>query len=194
MTGGFMRRILIVGIIWLFSAAVGWAQQQSGELQGFYQRINSFDMKYGGGPTPYDIKGQAFNGLGYGFVFNISDKFGLYQQMGFFFSGVGQGGIDIKLITEFQGMQLTKTKGRVDLFARGGVGFSRYVFNRNSVFYSMAFQYGGGIEIQLKQGIFMLIEVTGISMGVPDVTGYDFPDRTKWNTSLVIGPGIAIHF
>jgi hypothetical protein len=187
-----MKRLLMAIVIWVGSAGFCLAQQASGgEMQGFYQRVQSFTFR--DPAIGLDISGQTFNGGGFGFVFNITEKFALYQQTGFF-GGVGQDGLNIRLITEFQGMQMTKHTGRADFFVKGGVGFARYVFSGalSGVNYNMAFQYGGGTEIKLKPSLYLLIEVTGLSMTVPNLT--DSQDRSKWNTSFLIGPGISIHF
>jgi len=192
-----MRRYGIVLAVWLCGTGVCLAQQgPQGELQGFYQRIQTFKMRSGGGEGSYFADyNKATNGGGFGFVYNITDRFGMYQQTGFL-GGAKDQDLTMRLITEFQGMRVTKNAKGIDFFAKGGVGFARYVLQQSGsqlgVYYNVAFQYGGGAEIDIGRGMFLLLEVTGLSMGVPEL--YFTDDRSKWCNTLMITPGIAIRF
>ena len=62
-----MKRYGIVVAMWLCGAGVCLAQQgPGGEMQGFYQRIQTFKMR-SGGPIFEDYD-KATNGGGFGFV------------------------------------------------------------------------------------------------------------------------------
>ena len=65
-----MRRYGIVLAMWLCGTGVCLAQQgPQGELQGFYQRIQTFKMRSGGDVfADYD---KATNGGGFGFVYGF---------------------------------------------------------------------------------------------------------------------------
>jgi hypothetical protein len=190
-----MKRLLMVMVIWIGCAGVCLAQQQSGELQGFFGRWQPFHYK---DPSlGIDMSGKAFTGGGFGMLLNVTEKFGIYQQTGFF-GGVSDNGNSFSLITEFQGMQASKRKDRIDFFAKVGLGFARYVVNlpafgvQQYPSYNFALQYGGGTEIKLKPGLYLLIEVTAITSRLPNLTGAD--GRSTWNTGIQIGPGISLHF
>jgi len=184
-----MKRYGIVVAMWLCGAGVCLAQQgPGGEMQLFYQRIQTFKMR-SGGPIFADYD-KATNGLGFGFVYNITEKFAMFQQTGFF-SGVEDSGYKMRMITEFQGVQLTKRTGAIDFYVKGGVGFARYVIE-NGVSYSVAFQYGVGTEIKIGRGLYLVVEATRLSMGVPEL--YYTEDRSKWCNTFLLTSGIAIRF
>lgn len=187
-----MRRYGIILAMWLCGTGVCLAQQgPQGELQGFYQRIQTFKMQ-SGGPVFADYD-KATNGGGFGFVYNVTDKFGIFQQTGFLGGAKDElSGLTMRMITEFQGMQVTKRAKGIDFYAKAGVGFSRYVIENSGVWYSLAFQYGGGAEINIGRGLYLVLEATGLSMGVPEL--YYTDDRSGWCNTLMITPGIAIRF
>jgi hypothetical protein len=196
-----MKRILMIAVVWLGSAGFCLAQDSSGELYGFYQRFMNFkvDTNIPGAPKI----DQALNGGGFGYLQSLSNKVGIYFQLGFF-GGAKLSEINIKPITEFQGLQFTKRTGRADFYGKAGVGFARYVIQAGGsdldVAYKMAFQYGVGTELKLGNGLYLLLEGTGVSMGVPaDVASYYLyggvaEGRTGWNTGLMLTTGIAIRF
>lgn len=187
-----MRRYGMVLAMWLCGTGVCLAQQgPSGELQGFYQRIQTFKMRSGG--DLFADYNKATNGGGFGFAYNITDRFGIYQQMAFL-GGAKDEAYDItmRMITEFQGMQVTKRYDKIDFYAKGGLGFVRYSV-QNSGESKMAFQYGGGAEIKVgNSGMYLILELTRLSMGVPQFFFTD--DRSKWCNTFLISPGIAIRF
>jgi hypothetical protein len=186
-----MKRFLIVAI-WLFGCGVCLAQDTKQEIQGLYQRIQGFTYN-SGDPNIFDIEGAATNGGGYAFIYQITEKFGLYQQMGFF-GGASQNGFNIRLITEFQGFRISKTKGPFDLYLKGGPGFTHYVFSGNFQGSATGFavNYGGGTEVKMKEGLYLVLEATRVTMRVPNLTNID--GRTGWDNSWLLSTGIAIHF
>ena len=188
-----MRRYGIVLAMWLCGTGVCLAQQgPQGELQGFYQRIQTFKMRSGG--DVFADYNKATNGAGFGFVYNITDRFGMFQQTGFLGGAKDElsGLPPMRMITEFQGVQVTKRFHAIDLYAKGGVGFVRYVMENQGVWYNVAFQYGGGAEISIGRGMYLVLEATRLSMGVPEL--YYTDDRSKWCNTFLISPGIAIRF
>ncbi len=185
-----MKRYGIVVAMWLCGAGVCLAQQgPGGELQGFYQRMQTFKMRSGG--DVFSNVDNATNGGGFGFLYNVTEKFSIYQQTGFL-GGAEDSGYKMRMITEFQGVQLTKRTNAIDFYAKGGVGFNRYVIENLNVWYKMAFQYGGGAEIKVGNGMYLILEATRVSMGVPEF--YLTDDRSKWCNTFLLNSGIAIRF
>jgi hypothetical protein len=114
-----------------------------------------------------------------------------------FFGGADLAGVKIKPILNFQGMQIYKRTGKVDFYGKAGVGFARYVIQAGGqdlgVAYKMALQYGGGTELLLKNGLYLIIEGTGVTMGVP-ADSFVYNPPSGWNTSVMLTTGIAIRF
>jgi hypothetical protein len=186
-----MKRYGIVVAMWLCGAGVCLAQQgPGGELQGYYQRIQTFKMRSGG--DVFSNVDNATNGGGFGFLYNVTDRFGIYQQMGFFGGAKDElSGITMRMITEFQGVQLTKRTNAVDFYVKGGLGFTRYTIQEGGDS-KMAFQYGGGAEIKIDNSMYIILDITRVSMGVPQF--YYTDDRSKWCNTFQFGTGIAIRF
>jgi hypothetical protein len=160
-------------------------------MQGFYQRIQTFKMRSGG--AIFENYDKATNGGGFGFVYNITEKFAMFQQTGFLGGPKDEPtGLTMRMITEFQGMQLTKRTNAIDFYVKGGIGFARYVIENSGVSYNVAFQYGGGTEIKVGRGLYLVLEATGLSMGVPEL--YYTDDRSKWCNTLMFTSGVAIRF
>ncbi len=190
-----MKKLLMLAV-WLAGAGSCLAQDQSAELQLFYQRFQGFDFNAGTffGTPIFDVHGANPNGGGFGFVYNLNPKFGFFQQTGFF-QGVEQNGLNLRIINETQGLRVMKPTKKFDLYAKGGLGFNHYVFNQSgnsSVFYGMAFIYGGGTEARLSEGLFLILEADYVTMSLPNITGA--PDRSKWDNALLLTTGIAIRF
>ncbi|MGA2262368.1 MAG: hypothetical protein ABSH28_13150 [Acidobacteriota bacterium] len=186
-----MKRFLIVAI-WLCGSGICLAQDTKQEIQGLYQRIQGFTFN-SGDPSIFDIEKANTNGGGYAIIYNITEKFGLFQQMGFF-GGASQNGFNMRLITELQGFKVTKTKGPFDFYAKGGLGAVIWSFSGNftGTQGGFAVNYGGGTEIKVKEGLYWVLEATRLTAHMPNLTG--LPGRTGWNSSWLLGTGIAVHF
>jgi hypothetical protein len=188
-----MKRLIVVAIL-IWGSGSCLAQDIKQEIQGVYFRIQGFNYNSGGGDyAVFNVDSAAINGGGYAFVYHITDKFGLFQQMGFF-GGPTSNGYKLKLITEFQGMEITKKYDRFDLYAKGGIGFTRYIFTGNYVFSNLALLYTGGIKIPVKEGLALVFEGGRITQGLPRLDYYEYDDRTKWDHSWHLSTGIAIQF
>ena len=184
-----MKRLTIAAVLLWFSGIC--AAQDRGEIQGLYLRIQGFT--FNSGSSNFDIENASTNGGGYVYVQHITDKFGLFQQMGFF-GGAEQNGIKLRLLTEFQGMRVNKKAGPLLLYAKGGLGFTRYSFSGalSGGSYHFALNYGGGTEIKVKEGLGLVLEATRLTMGLPNLTGLE--NRSKWDNSWQLATGIAFHF
>lgn len=185
-----MKRLMIA-VFLLWGSGSCLAQDTRGEIQGLYFRIQGFN--FNSGSPIFNVDSVAINGGGYGVVYHITDKFGLFQQMGFF-GGPEQNGLKIKLITEFQGMMVTKKAGNFDFYAKGGLGFTRYVFSGalSGADGALALLYGGGVKVPVKEGLKLVFEADRITQGLPNLT--DLPGRSKWDHSWHLATGIAFQF
>ncbi len=188
-----MKRFAIV-LVLLFGTHVCLAQDSSGEIQGFYQRIQPFT--FNSGSDSFNIQKAGVNGFGYAIGYNVSDKFALFQQMGFHL-GVEQNGFRMRMITELQGMKIKTQKGPFDLYAKGGLGVMYYTFSGNfgsgGGSAKFALNYGGGTEIQVGEGLFLVLEATRLTAGMPQLVP-DPSDRSKWVNAWMFTTGFAIHF
>ncbi len=188
-----MKQLTIVAVL-LWGNGLCMAQDAKQEIQGVYLRIQGFTFN-SGDPTVFDVEGASINGGGYAYIYHITDRFGLYQQMGFM-GGPEQNGLKVKLLTEFQGFHVSKAKGPFLLYAKGGLGFTRYVFSGalSGVDSHFALNYGGGVEIQMKEGLNFLVEATRLTMGLPPLLPIALPGRNGWANCWQLATGIAIHF
>lgn len=173
-------------------SAAGICRAQSGELQVFYLRAQGFDFR--SGSAAFDIRGARLNGGGFGLSYNVTEWMALWSQAGFF-SGVRQGDIRMNMISQLQGVALSRGRGAFRAFVKGGTGFARYVFEQpglTSVSYGQAFSYGGGIQIGFTPSFFFVLEAAQLAVGLPNLTGV--PGRDKWDSTPLITTGLAIHF
>lgn len=189
-----IQRIVVLFFCWLAFSGLSLAQSSpQGEIQLYYQSVQGFDFDSG---TPlFSISDEDFQGGGFGFVYNLNSWFGLWSQSTFF-GGVEQNEISLKLINQMQGVKLTaRDLGPINLFGKGGMGFTRFVFETptfETVRFGTSFNFGGGIEYVLKEGLLLIVEGTQMSMSLPDISG--LPDRDKWDSNLLVTVGIAFQF
>jgi len=183
-----MKKWMIVAVM-MFGTEVCLAQDSGGEFQGFYQRVQSFN--FNSGDPIFNVQNGNTNGGGFGFVYNITPVFSLFQQTSFF-GGFEQSGLKMRLITEAQGVRLSKGTDAILFYAKGGVGFNRYVLENLGIDYGTAFILGGGAEIRMTEGLYLLLEATNLTMGLPNLT--NLPGRSKWDNALLFTTGIAIRF
>ena len=52
--------------------------------------------------------------------------------------------------------------------------------------------YGGGTEVKMKEGLYLVLEASRLTMRVPNLT--NLPGRTGWDNSWLLSTGIAVHF
>jgi hypothetical protein len=185
-----MNRLVVIAFLLAWSG-VCLAQGSKGELQGVYLRIQDFN--FNSGSPSFNIENAKINGGGYGFVYHITKAFGFYQQMGFM-EGVEQNGFKMRLVTELQGMQLGANLGPLVLYIKGGLGFARYVFSGTleGADYGFAANYGGGTQIRVKRGLYLLFEATRLDLSLPNLT--NAPGRSTWDHPWQFATGIAIHY
>jgi hypothetical protein len=192
-----MKRLLIVVAVLFFVGNVCLAQPDHSdvEFQGFYQRIQGFD--FDSGAPGFNFEDEGFNGGGFGIVYNVSHWLGIFSQTSFL-AGVEQSGIKLRFINQTQGAKVTK-RGligeSVNVFAKGGIGFVRHVFDvfgQQSVDYGTSFTGGGGTEIKLQEGMWLMLDLSRTSFGLPQLT--ISPNRDKWDSSWAITTGVSFQF
>jgi hypothetical protein len=185
-----MKRLMIAAIL-LWGSGSCLAQEGSTEVQGLYYRLQGFNFNAGEGY--FNIQGASGNGGGYVLVRHFTEKFGMFQQLGFM-GGPQNNGYKVRLMTEFQGFQFSRGKGPFQVYAKGGLGFTRYMFagGFSGSASNFAMNYGGGAQIKVKEGLGLVFEATRVTMRLPNLTGAS--DRSKWANSWQFATGIAIHF
>lgn len=188
-----MKKFLRIVVVWSFCSLILAQDAPSGQLEVFYQRVQGFDF-FSGDPG-FDIQDQNFNGGGFGFVFSLNDWLGFFSETGLY-GGVEQGSLKMKLINQAQGVRVTAREvGPVNFYARGGIGFARYVFETpafETVRYGMSLIYGGGVEIPLMEGLLLKLDGSRVTQSLPQITSV--PDRDKWDSNFILTTGIAFQF
>ena len=160
------------------------------EFQGFYHRVQGFDIEDAPG---FSFEGEGFNGGGFGFVYNVNPYFGIFSQTSFL-GGVEQSGLSLKFINQAQGVKLTKRSDAINVFGKGGVGFVRHVFEiggQEFVDYGTSFVLGGGTEIKLQEGMFLLLDFSRYITGLPRVS---LAQEDGWDSTWMITTGISFQF
>ncbi len=195
-----MKRFVAVAFVLLFTGTLLQAQPEFSEVefQGYYQRVQGFTF------SPTGVQGfdfpdsEGFNGGGFGINYNLNHWFGIFSNTSFL-GGVEQNDLQMKIINQVQGAKITKRGfGPANFYAKGGVGFMRYVFSSGgqdlAIRYSTSFVYGGGTEIKFKEGMWLVLDLSRLSLGLPNLTGFDFEGRDKWDSSYVITTGVMFSF
>jgi hypothetical protein len=193
-----MKRLLIALIAVGLAAGVCLAQPEYSEMemQAFYQRVQGFDFR--SGVQGFEFQDAGFNGAGFGFVYNFKHYVGLFQQTSFL-GGVEQSGVKLRMINATQGIKLTKrglANEKLNLYTKAGIGYVYHIFSvagQETGDSNMSFSYGGGAEIKMKEGIWLLLDGSRMAMGLPQLTSYE-PDRDKWDSSWVFTTGISFQF
>ncbi len=183
-----MRYLLAIFII--FCSAVCAIAQTSTEIYGFYQDYRNFSFQIGGGSV-FDVPEIKMSGGGFGFVQNLAPWFAIWNQFAFY--GAVEQLFRIQVLNELQGIRFqTQQYGPLQLYAKGGVGFSRYGIESLGSSYHVSFSYGGGAQIWLNDWLGAVLDGSHVIMGLPNLT--DLPDREKWDSGLAFTAGLAVRF
>jgi hypothetical protein len=186
-------RLFITVVVLSLAGSLCMAQDEFSEVefQGFYQRVQGFDFQ---GVQGFEFQNKGFNGGGFGFVYNLKPSFGIFSQTSFL-AGVEQSDVKLRFINQAQGVKLTKRSEKINVFGKGGVGFIRHVFDfggQQSVDYGTSFVFGGGTEIKLQEGMWLMLDLSRNIMGLPQLT-ID-PNRDKWDSNWIITTGVSFQF
>jgi len=188
-----MRWFMTAAVVLSLAGTLCLAQDEFSEVefQGFYQRVQGFDFE---GVQGFEFQDKGFNGGGFGFVYNLKPFFGIFSQTSFL-AGVEQSGVKLRFINQAQGVKLTKRSDKINVFGKGGVGFVRHVLDfggQEGVDYGTSFVFGGGTEIKLQEGMWLMLDFSRYITGLPRLT--NFEDRDSWDSSWLITTGISFQF
>ncbi|RPJ59939.1 MAG: hypothetical protein EHM23_12210 [Acidobacteria bacterium] len=186
-------RLFITVVVLSLAGSLCLAQDEFSEVEfsGFYQRVQGFDFQ---GVQGFEFESEAFNGGGFGFVYNLNPFFGIFSQTSFL-GGVEQSNVKLRFINQAQGVKLTKRSDKINVFGKGGIGFVRHVFDfsgQESVDYGTSFLLGGGTEIKIQEGMWLMLDLSRNVMGLPQLTIN--PDRDKWDSNWIITTGVSFQF
>ncbi len=186
-------RLLITVVVLSLAGSLCLAQQEFSEVefQGYYQRVQGFDFQ---GVQGFEFQDKGFNGGGFGFVYNLNPFFGIFSQTSFL-GGVEQSGLRLRFINQAQGVKLTKRSDKINVFGKGGVTIVHHVFDfggQESGDTTMGFLFGGGTEIKLQEGMWLMLDLSRNIMGLPQLTLDN--NRDKWDSNWIITTGISFQF
>lgn len=113
-----------------------------------------------------------------------------------FFGAVQDPNIKIRILNNLQGIRYqTKEYGPLRLYAKGGLGFSRYsmdIAGNSAGDTKFSLAYGGGAHVWMHKNFGLVFDVTHVVMGLPNLT--DTSDREKWDSGLTYTTGLTIRF
>ena len=189
-----MRRLFLFLLVVFAGSSLAYAQGPSGEFRLYYQTIRDFN--YRTGLPDFEFQGDSFHGGGFGFVYDLNPRLGIYSDTAFL-RGPEAGGIKLNLINQVQGIKLTARElGPLNVYAKGGIGFARYIFSASGsdlgVYWQSNFDLAGGVDFEINDGFYFYIEAKRMVMSLPRLTNVE--DRDKWNGSLGLATGIAFRF
>lgn len=188
-----MRKLILLIMVVLVVGVSLHGQTPQGEFRGYFQNVSNFDFQ--SGSPSFDISGEGFNGGGFGFVFNLNDWLGFFTETNFL-TGVEQGSLSLKLINQSQGIKVTARElGPVNVYAKGGIGFSRFLFDTGSgetIRYQTGFSTGGGVDFRISDPMAFFVEGNLLTFSLPNITNVS--DRDKWDSSLGTSVGVAFFF
>lgn len=169
------------------------AQEQSTEIQGYYQAYRNFSYKTG--ISEIDIPETNLSGGGFTVAQNLAPWFAFWTQLTFYGSAE-QPLHKVRIINNLQGMRWqTKLYGPLQLYAKGGLGFSHYsmdVAGSSLGEYKFSLAYGGGAFIWATDHFGIVLDATHTSSGVPNLT--DLSGRDSWDSGLTLASGLAVRF
>lgn len=184
--------ILLAAIV-LFGSISAQAQEQSTEIQGFYQTYRNFSFKTG--VDELDIPETNLNGGGFAIAQNLAPWFALWTQLTFYGSAE-QTYNKVRIINNLQGLRWhTKLYGPLQLYVKGGLGFTHYSMDvAGSSFgeYKFSLAYGGGAFIWATDHFGIVLDATHTSSGIPNLT--DISGRDTWDSGLTLASGLAVRF
>ncbi len=191
---------LLSGALGVFLVAVFWggpvtarAQEQSTEIQGFYQTYRDFSFETGF--SDIDIPATSLSGGGFTIAQNLAPWFALWTQLSFYGSAETTNH-RVRIINNLQGLRWqTRRYGPLQLYAKGGAGFSHYsmdIAGSGYGEYKLSVAYGGGAFLWANEHFGLVLDATHTTSGMPNLTDAD--DRDKWDSGLTLATGLAIRF
>jgi hypothetical protein len=183
----------IVFLSILLLAAINSFAEGDTEITGYYQQYRNFSFKTG--VSSADFSADKLKGVGFSVAQNIAPWFALWTQLSVF-GTLDQTDKSVRIINNLEGVRYqTKLYGPFRLYAKGGLGFSYYSFNIQGTGLSGAkfsAAYGGGTDIWLNKHFGLVLDVTQVLMGLPNLT--DLSGRESWDSGLAYTTGLTLRF
>jgi hypothetical protein len=190
------KYLLLITAI-LCGTAYAPAQEQSTEIQGFYQTYKDFSFKVGEGYELLDIPNTRLGGGGFTIAQNLASWFAVFSQTTFYGSVEGTY-LKARVINNLEGLRWqTKRHGPLQAYVKAGLGFSHisldYVSGED-IGGEIKFSYslGGGAFIWMSDNFGLVFDASHTAMGMPNLA--DLPGRDKWDSGLTLTTGLAIRF
>jgi hypothetical protein len=185
------KNILFLFIL-MFAAINSFAEGDT-EVTGFYQQYRNFSFKTG--YSDLDFSAAKLKGVGFSVAQNIEPWFALWTQLSIY-GTLEQQDKSVRVINNLQGVRYqTKLHGPFRFYAKGGLGFTYYSFNLQGTGISGAkfsAAYGGGMDIWLNKHFGLVLDVTQVLMGLPNLT--DLSGRESWDSGLTYTTGLTVRF
>jgi hypothetical protein len=186
-----LKSMLFLFIL-MFAAVNSFAEGDT-EITGYYQQYRNFSFKTG--IDQADFSADKLKGVGFNVAQNIAPWFALWTQLSIY-GTLEQPDKSVRIINNLQGIRYqTKMHGPFRFYAKGGLGFSYYSFNIAGTGLSGAkfsAAYGGGTDIWLHKNIGLVLDVTQVLMGLPNLT--DLSGRESWDSGLTYTTGLTVRF
>jgi hypothetical protein len=160
------------------------------EITGYYQQYRDFSFKTG--YSSYDFPATQLKGGGFNVARNLAPWFAMWTQFSFFGSVSQLSGLNLQVIHNLEGVRWqTKQRGPFRLYVKGGMGFANYRFDSFSNT-KLSLAYGGGVQIWAAKWMGITLDLSHVTMGLPNLT--DMDSREKWDSGLTFTPGLTIRF
>ena len=188
---GFISALLLLAAL----APCALAQDRT-EVYGFFEAYRNFDYKTGG-PLYPAIREAEMNGGGGGIAYQYAPWFALWTQLSFYGTTETEE-LGARIINNLQGVRYqTPQYGPFVFYGKGGLGFSNYNITEKlygNTFGATKFSagYAGGLQIWLTDNFGLMLELSHLLMGVPNLT--DEQGRDRWDSGLSAKTGLAVRF
>lgn len=187
-------RIVLVCSMLIASAIPGLAEGET-EITGYYQQYRDFSFNLGAGYQADSFSADKLRGGGFTVAQNIADWFAVWTQLSVF-GTLEQGDKSVRVINNLQGIRYqTKLHGPFRFYVKGGMGFSYYSFDFAGYGVSgtkFSAAYGGGTDIWLHKNFGIVLDVSQVFAGLPNLT--DVSGRDKWDSGLAYTTGLTVRF
>jgi hypothetical protein len=185
-------KLLLVLSIFIFPAINSFAEGNT-EITGFYQQYRDFSFKTG--ISSLDISADKLKGGGFTIAQNIAPWFAVWTQLSVF-GTLEQTNNSVRVINNLEGIRYqTKLHGPFRFYVKGGMGFSNYSLNLSGYQTSgtkFSAAYGGGTDIWMNEHFGVVLDVSHVLMGLPNVT--NLSGRESWDSGLTYTTGLTVRF
>jgi hypothetical protein len=187
------RSILLIAVLLCGAVCALAGDEQSTEIQGYYQTYRDFSFKTGF--DEIDIPKTSLSGGGFTVAQNIAPWFAMWTQLTIY-GRAESPNHSVRIINNLEGIRYqTKKHGPLQLYAKFGLGFSHYSMDiagtgLGETKFSLG--YGGGAFIWANEHFGLVLDASHNIMGLPNIT--DVSNREKWDSGLTLSTGIAVRF